>query len=140
MWRATGAPMALPPPAFSSTRATTALGALSVSLQVSANNLANVNTNGFKQSDVRFETGPGDQGVRISEIRKDATPGSPVEAPVYPIVGRQYEQHMGWVESSNTDVARQFVDMISASNAWKANVATIRTADEMMGTLVDAVV
>ena len=119
---------------------TTALGALSVSLQVSANNLANVNTNGFKQSDVRFETGPGDQGVRISEIRKDATPGSPVEAPVYPIVGRQYEQHMGWVESSNTDVARQFVDMVSASKAWKANVATIRTADEMMGTLVDAVV
>ena len=119
---------------------TTALGALSVSLQVSANNLANVNTNGFKQSDVRFETGPGDQGVRISEIREDASPGSPVEAPVYPIVGRQYEQHMGWVESSNTDVARQFVDMISASNAWKANVATIRTADEMMGTLVDAVV
>ena len=119
---------------------TTALGALSVSLQVSANNLANATTNGFKQSDVRFETGPGDQGVRISEIRKDASPGSPVEAPVYPIVGRQYEQHMGWVESSNTDVARQFVDMISASNAWKANVATIRTADEMMGTLVDAVV
>ena len=119
---------------------TTALGALSVSLQVSANNLANVNTNGFKQSDVRFETGPGDQGVRISEIRKDATPGSPVEAPVYPIVGRQYEQHMGWVESSNTDVARQFVDMISASNAWKANTAAIRTADEMMGTLVNAVV
>ena len=120
--------------------ATSALGALSTSLQVSANNLANANTNGFKQSDVRFETGPGDQGVRISEIRKDATPGSPVEAPVYPIVGRQYEQHMGWVESSNTDVPRQFVDMISASNAWKANVATIRTADDMLGYLVDEVV
>lgn len=119
---------------------TTALGALSVSLQVSANNLANASTNGFKQSDVRFETGPGDQGVRISEIRKDATPGSPVEAPVYPIVGRQYEQHMGWVESSNTDVPRQFVDMISASNAWQANTATIRTADEMMGTLINTVV
>ena len=120
--------------------ATSALGALSVSLQVSANNLANVNTNGFKQSDVRFETGPGDQGVRISEIRKDATPGSPVEAPVYPVVGRQYEQRMGWVESSNTDVARQFTDMISASNAWKANVASIRTADDMLGYLVDEVV
>ena len=119
---------------------TSALGALSVSLQVSANNLANVNTNGFKQSDVRFETGPGDQGVRISEIRKDATPGSPVEAPVYPIVGRQYEQHSGWVESSNTDVARQFVDMINTSHAWSANVATIRTADEMMGTLINTVV
>lgn len=118
---------------------TTALGALSVSLQVSANNLANVSTNGFKQSDVRYETGPGDQGVYISEIRKDATPGSPVEAPVYPIAGRQYEQRMGWVESSNTDIARQFVDMISTTNAWKANVATIRTADEMMGTLIDTV-
>ena len=120
--------------------ATSALGALSVSLQVSANNLANVNTNGFKQSDVRFETGPGDQGVRISEIRKDSTPGSPVEAPVYPIVGRQYEQHMGWVESSNTDVPRQFVDMISASNAWQANTATIRTADDMLGYLVNEIV
>lgn len=119
---------------------TSALGALSASLQVSANNLANANTNGFKQSDVRFETGPGDQGVRISEIRKDSTPGSPVEAPVYPIVGRQYEQHMGWVESSNTDVPRQFVDMISASNAWQANTATIRTADDMLGYLVNEIV
>lgn len=119
---------------------TSALGALSVSLQVSANNLANASTNGFKQSDVRFETGPGDQGVRISEIRKDATPGSPAEAPVYPIVGRQYEQRMGWVESSNTDVPRQFVDMISASNAWRANTAVIRTADDMLGALINAVV
>ena len=119
---------------------TTALGALSVSLQVSANNLANVNTNGFKQSDVRYETGPGNQGVRISEIRKDATPGSPVEAPVYPIAGRQYEQHMGWVESSNTDVARQFTDMIIASNAWEANTAVIRTADDMLGTLINEVI
>ncbi len=120
--------------------ATSALGALSVSLQVSANNLANANTNGFKASDVRYETGPGDMGVRISEIRKDTSPGSPVEAPIYPVVGREQEQHMGWVESSNTDYAREFVDMINMSHAWGANTTVIRTADDMLGYLIDEVV
>ena len=30
--------------------------------------------------------------------------------------------------------------MISASNAWQANTATIRTADDMLGYLVNEVV
>lgn len=117
--------------------ASSALGALAPSLAVSANNLANANTNGFKASEVRLETGPGNVGVQISEIRKDARPGAYVPAPVYPTVGREQEQRLGWVESSNTDYAQEFVDMINVSQAYAANATVIRTADDLLGRLVD---
>ena len=119
---------------------TTALGALSVSLQASANNLVNATTNGFRQSDIRFDTGAGDQNMRLSESRKDATRSSPVEAPVHPIVGREYEQHMGWVESSNKDVPRELVNMIAISSAWQPNATVIRSADEVLGSLFNEII
>ena len=113
-----------------------ALYSLAGSLQVTANNLANVNTNEFKASSVRFETGPMDQGVRISEIRSDATPGAWVEHPVYTEEEGRARQRMGWIETSNTDIAREFTNMISVENAYRANVASIRTVDEMLGTIL----
>ena len=45
-----------------------ALQAISVSQQVSANNVANMNTSEFRSSRVEYETGPGDQGVRVREV------------------------------------------------------------------------
>jgi flagellar basal body rod protein FlgB len=39
-----------------------ALQAISYSQQVAANNVANMNTNGFHSSRVEFETGPGRPG------------------------------------------------------------------------------
>ncbi len=115
-----------------------ALYSLASSLQVTANNLANVNTNEFKASVTRFETGPRDQGVRISEISEDARPGAFVEHPVYMEIDGRAHQRMGWVETSNTDVPREFVDMISAERAYQANIASIRTADEMLGSILNA--
>jgi len=116
-----------------------ALYSLSTSLQVTANNIANVNTNEFKASVTRFETGPMDQGVRISEIRKDGSPGAFVQAPVFTEENGRTNQRLGWVETSNTDVSREFVNMISTARAYEANVASIRTADDMMGTLLNTV-
>ena len=106
-------------------------------MDVIANNIANVNTNEFKASSVRFETGPMDQGVQISEVRKDGSPGSFVQAPVFTEENGRAIQRQGWVESSNTDVAREFTNMISTERAFQANVASIRTADEMLGTILN---
>ena len=114
-----------------------ALSSLSTSLQATANNIANVNTNEFKASSARFETGPMDQGVQISEVRKDGSPGAFVQAPVFTEENGRAIQRQGWVESSNTDVAREFTNMISTERAFQANVASIRTADEMLGTILN---
>ena len=116
-----------------------ALYALSTSLQPTANNIANVNTDEFKASVTRFETGPMDQGVRISEIRKDGSPGSFVQSAVYMEENGRTKQSMGWIETSNTDVAREFVNMISTERAYQANVASVRTSDDMLGYLLNTV-
>ncbi len=55
-----------------------ASGALSVaqtSLDVTANNLANVNTSGFRSDSVRFMTGPGGRGVEVGSISESTSPG-----------------------------------------------------------------
>jgi flagellar basal-body rod protein FlgC len=43
----------------------------------------------------------------------------------------------GIVARPNVDLAQERVDTLSARHSFNANIATIRTADEMMGTLLD---
>ena len=45
--------------------------------------------------------------------------------------------HMGYVEGSNTDLAREFTQLIVTENAYSANAVTIRTMDEMTGSIVN---
>lgn len=40
---------------------------------------------------------------------------------------------------ADTDLVTDTVDQIEAKHAFAANVATIRTADEMVGTLIDTI-
>jgi len=53
-----------------------AIAATSTGLDVTANNLANVNTNGFRASTTQFATGPGGEGVAAST--STSTGSSPV--------------------------------------------------------------
>jgi len=101
-----------------------ALSALSTVQQVSANNIANVNTEGFRASSVTLESGPGDQGVRVSAIRESSAP-----APF-----------IGGVEGSNTDIATEMVDMITTGHAFSANTAVVRASEEMTGHLLNMIV
>ncbi|WP_419787583.1 flagellar basal body rod protein FlgC [Pseudodesulfovibrio sp.] len=100
-----------------------ALSAIGVDQQVAANNMANMNTDGFKASSVEFESGPEGQGVRVADIRQSTTAG--------PLVNG--------VEGSNTDVGREMVDMISRADSFSANVAAIRASDEMTGHLLNMI-
>lgn len=119
-----------------------ALTALSVGTAVNANNIANVNTDGFKHSRAQFETGPDGQGVSVAEIRQSTTPGplvpslQRVEDPVTGYVDTQYQ----YVEGSNTDLARELVGMSVYQRAFEANVAAIRTWDEMTGTVINELI
>ncbi|GAB7022457.1 flagellar basal body protein [Salidesulfovibrio brasiliensis] len=101
-----------------------AVSAASVAQQVGANNIANVNTDEFKASSVAFEEGPGGNGVRVSDIRRDDSPG--------PVING--------VEGSNTDIGREMVGLMRNEHMVGANAAVVRAHEEMTGHLLNMVV
>ena len=96
-------------------------------MSVNANNIANVNTNGFKRDQAVLEEG-NEGDVRVN-LRKDMSPApdDPL-APDAPDVEK---------ELSNVDLADELTGMIPTEIGYKANLKTIRTKDEMIGTLLD---
>lgn len=117
-----------------------ALQAISVSQQVAANNVANVNTNEFRSSRVEYETGPDGRGVRVADIYENPAPGPLVSEGEYVETeeGVRYEE--AWVEGSNTDLAAEMVQMIENEHAFAANVAALHTSLDMTGVLIDMMV
>jgi flagellar hook protein FlgE len=103
------------------------LGAYAKQIEVSANNVANVNTDGFKKSRtelVALETG----GV-IPVVRKDNSAG--------PTVVRDRGYGLTPVELSNVDLGEETVVQIIAQRGFEANLQTIKTADDLLGSLLD---
>lgn len=100
-----------------------ALNALGTTQQVSANNVANVNTDEFSASRVALETGPEGQGVRVGAILRDESPGPQVDG----------------VRGSNTDVATEMVSMMRTQTAFGANVAAVRAQEELTGHVLNLV-
>ena len=121
--------------------ALSALDAFSVAQAVGANNIANVSTEEFDPSVVRFEERPDMGGVAVSEVRE-----TEVQAPLVPMAGPYAVsdggsvQTAGYVEASGTDVAVEMVHMISNQRAFEANAAVVRTQDEMVGSLLNELV
>ena len=64
------------------------------------------------------------QGVRVSRIVEDDTPGSRIYDPSHPDADED-----GYVTNSNVNIVEEMVNMISASRSYEANTfATIRCA------------
>ncbi len=100
-----------------------ALSSLGTAQEVSANNIANVNSDGFKASSVVLETGPNDQGVFVAAINESTNAGPMLDG----------------VEGSNTDLGTEMVDMMTTGHAFSANAAAIRTTEEMTGHLLNMI-
>jgi len=79
-------------------------------LNTNANNIANVNTDGFRPSDTRVTTN------LQTDTRLADDSGS---------------------QKSQTDLTKEITDQITIGGVAEANASTIRTQDEMMGTLLD---
>lgn len=116
------------------------LDVFSVAQQVSANNIANVSTEGFQSSRVDLEdTSTG--GVRVADIRQSTEPG-----PLFPTetlqtsASGQLEAVPTTAMGSNTDIAKEMVDMMVNQTAFGANVSAVRTWDQMTGALLDMMV
>jgi flagellar hook protein FlgE len=96
-------------------------------LNVNANNIANVNTNGFKRDRAVLEEGQAED-VRVT-LTKDMSPAP--EDPLAPDAPGVEK------ELSNVDLVDELTGMIPTEIGYKANVQTIRSRDEMIGTLLD---
>ena len=103
------------------------LTAFSTQVVVTAHNLANLNTDGFKKSRTEFiavESG----GVR-SAIQKDETAGPTIL------------NHTGYgpaqLELSNVDLGEEAVNQIIGQRGFEANLQALKTADEMLGRILD---
>lgn len=117
-----------------------AVQAMSLSQDVTANNIANMNTNGFHARRLDLESGPEDWGVRAQQIVESTTAGPLVPGGEYvqTEAGMRYEE--GLVEGSNTDLATEMVRMIEDEQAFAANVAALHTRMDMTGVLIDMMV
>ncbi len=106
--------------------ALSALGAFLRKQDVTADNIANVNTNDFKKRQALLkETAP--EGVTVTISTVDA-PGSPL--PPDEIFGKGREM-------SNVSLEEEFVDLILNARGFEANLKTIEAEEEMSGTLLD---
>jgi flagellar basal-body rod protein FlgC len=103
------------------------LTAFSTQVAVTAHNVANVTTDGFKKSRtelIAVESG----GVR-SAIQKDETAG--------PTILNNTGYGPAQLELSNVDLAEEAVNQIIGQRGFEANIQTVKTADEMLGTILD---
>ena len=82
-------------------------------MNTSANNVANVNTDGFKPSDTQISSSSGSTttSTRLSDDTGSTT--------------------------SQTDVAQEITNQIVVQDATAVNLTAIKTQDEMLGSLLD---
>lgn len=118
-----------------------ALRAASLSQQITANDLANMNTNEYRSKRLDLESGPEGKGVRPAAIRENTTPGPAVEE------FRTYENEQGRVrqrevrvEGSNTDVAEEMVQMIEDETYQKSNAEVIAAHHRATGNVLDILI
>lgn len=103
------------------------LTAFSRQIEVTAHNVANVNTHGFKKSHTEFvsvETG----GV-LPVVQKDDSIG--------PTVLRDRGYGPTQMELSNVDLGEEAVNQIIGQRMFEANIQALKTANDMLGSILD---
>ncbi len=106
-----------------------ALRAFVTKLGVTADNIANVNTDGFKRNRAILHADH-NGGVRV-EIKRDDSPGLR-----YDVIenGKKVEK-----ETSNVDLIEEIPNLMVTKRAYQANLKSLETQDEMLGSLLDTV-
>jgi flagellar basal-body rod protein FlgC len=67
------------------------------------------------------------QGVRVSNITEDDSPGKRLYDPKHPMADPQ-----GYITQSNVNVVEEMVNMISASRSYQNNIEIMNTAQQLM--------
>lgn len=120
------------------------LSAQSRRLSVAASNIANASTVGalptaespastvYKPLSVSY-TALATGGV-LAQTVEDAQGYSPIYDPSSPFANQE-----GLVAAPDVDFNQEVVSLMTTKTAYKANISVIKTQDEMMGALLDAV-
>ncbi len=103
------------------------LTAIQKKIESNANNVANVNTDGYKKTRVTLhgQETPGIQAV----VQQIQTPG--------PMVYEQASAGETLVEKSNVELSEELPSMMLSRRFFQANLKTIQVQDEMLGSLLD---
>lgn len=105
----------------------TALKAHGTRMGVIADNVANVNTDGFKKS--RAVTAEGPNGTVQANVHPVKTSGAVYQTRE---AGRTVER-----ETSNVDLGEEFPAMMITQHAYSADLKAIQAQDRMLGSLLD---
>jgi flagellar basal-body rod protein FlgC len=101
--------------------ASSGLNSASYRLAVTAHNIANMSTEGYKS--VRTTSA----SVLPAGVRPDTVTVDPSQGPI----------DGDGVEMSNVDPVRDTVNLIRDKNLYSANAKMLKVGDQMMGTLLD---
>ena len=104
-----------------------ALQAFGKKMGVTANNVANVQSDEFKKSRAVLQEGERNE-VKV-EIDKIETPG--------PIITEIEDDEMVEKELSNVDLAEEIPQTIIAQRSYEANIKTAQALDETLETIID---
>tara|TARA_B100001057_G_scaffold326484_1_gene326695 strand:- start:1410 stop:1763 length:354 start_codon:yes stop_codon:yes gene_type:complete len=100
--------------------------AAAIKLQANANNVANVNTNSYQTQRVDLVESPAGVRAQTASVdapnRADAAANSNLTSPLPP---------------SDVKLVDEMVSMVANENFYQANMAALKAADDMMGTLLD---
>jgi flagellar hook protein FlgE len=104
-----------------------ALQAYKTQMEVTSNNVANVNTEGFKKSKATLKEG--DHGDVQVDVNRVDTPGHRYQE----LEGDQMVEK----ETSNVELAEEFPQMMVTQHAYEANMKVLQTQDKMLGTTLN---
>jgi flagellar hook protein FlgE len=107
--------------------ALTGLTAFEKQIEVVSDNIANVNTDGFKKFRTTFVEAQ-TSGV-LPVVDKDTSSG--------PTVLRDTGRNQLEIELSNTDLGEALVQQMLAQHSFEANLLTIKTGDSLLGSILD---
>lgn len=108
--------------------AQSALQTFGTKLQSNGNNIANVNSDGYKKTRVTAESAEPQQGVK-AQVDTVEISGN--------YAYQETEAGGELTELSNVNMAEEMTDMNLNSRMYQANLKTIQTADEMTENLLD---
>ena len=108
--------------------ALSAISAFQKKLDATADNIANVMTDGFKRYRTILSEGE-NGGVKAQVVKDEKTPG--------PIHETYADDTISETEGSNVDLVDEMASLITVRHAYQANLATLKTEDEMLGRLID---
>ncbi len=106
-----------------------ALKALTVKTNSIADNTANINTDGFKKTRVTLHEGAPGSGTVNAYVQRLDTPG--------PKVYEQTSRGETLIEKSNVDLTEELPALMLNRRYFEANIKTIQTQDQMLGSLLN---